>query len=52
MHFSKSPHGSKSAITMRPASVELTLMLFLFIKNFLGLKYIKTKKRREKDFRR
>ena len=36
MHFSKSPKGSKSAITMRPVSLELTLMLsFLLIQNFL-----------------
>ena len=36
MHFTKSLQGSKSAITMLPVSIELTLLLFLLIWNFLG----------------
>ena len=36
MHFSKSLWGSKLAITMRPVSIESTLLLFLLIQNFLG----------------
>ena len=35
MHFSKSLQGSKLTVTMRPVSIELTLLLFLLIKNFL-----------------
>ena len=35
MHFSKSLQGSKCAITMRPVSIESTLLLFLLIHNFL-----------------
>ena len=35
--FSKSLQGSKGAITMRPVSIESTLLLFLLIQNFLGL---------------
>ena len=31
MHFSKSLQGSRSAITMRPISIESTFLLFLFI---------------------
>ena len=37
MDFSISLQGNKSAITMRPGSIESTLLLFLLIKNFLGL---------------
>ena len=36
MRFSKSLQGSKCAITMRPISIESTLLLFLLIQNFLG----------------
>ena len=36
MHFSKLLEGRKSAITMRPVSIESTLLLFLLIQNFLG----------------
>ena len=35
MHFSKSLQGSKLTVTMRPVSIELTLLLFFLIKNFL-----------------
>ena len=35
MHFSKSFQGSKLTVTMRPVSIELTLLLFFLIKNFL-----------------
>ena len=35
MDFSKSLQGSKSAITMRPVSIESNLLLFLLIQNFL-----------------
>ena len=38
MYFSKSLQGIKSAITMRSASKESTLLLFLLTKNFLNLK--------------
>ena len=44
MHFSKSLEGSKSAITMRPVSIETTLLLFLLIQNFLGLCILTTHK--------
>ena len=40
MHFSKPLQGSKLAITMRPVSIELTLLLFFLIKNFLGYSLI------------
>ena len=36
MYFSKLFHGSKSTITMRPVSIESTLLLFLLISNFRG----------------
>ena len=35
MYFSKSLQGIKSAITMRPVSIESTLLLFLLTENFL-----------------
>ena len=38
MHFSKSLKGNKWAKTMRPVSIEPTLLLFLHIHNFLGYK--------------
>ena len=44
MHFSKSLEGSKSAITMRPVSIQTTLLLFLLIQNFLGLCILTTHK--------
>ena len=31
MYFPKSPQGSKSAITMRPVSIESTLLLFMLL---------------------
>ena len=46
MHFSKSLQGSKqlcnnkSETTMRPVSIESTLLLFLPISNFLGKDFI------------
>ena len=39
MHFSKSLQGSKGAITVRPVSIELTLLLFLQIYNIVGSSY-------------
>ena len=36
MYFSKLFQGSKSTITIRPVSIESTLLLFLLISNFLG----------------
>ena len=55
MHFSKSSQRSKSAITMHPVSIGLTLMLFLLIQNFLGETELlaiadEQKKGREKRF--
>ena len=44
MHFSKSLQESKSVLTMRPVSKELTLLLFLLIKHFLGKKQKKEAK--------
>ena len=38
MHFSKSLQRSKLAITMRPVSTKLTLLLFLLVYNFLGFR--------------
>ena len=38
MHFSKSLQKSKLAITMRPVSTKLTLLLFLLVYNFLGFR--------------
>ena len=38
MHFSKSLQRSKLAITMRPVSTKLTLLLFLLAYNFLGFR--------------
>ena len=35
MYFSKSLQGSKSAITMRPVSIEPALLLFVIIKKIL-----------------
>ena len=36
MYFSKSLQGNKSAITMRPVSIESTFVVILYIQNFLG----------------
>ena len=39
MDFSRSLQGNKRVITMRPVSVESTLLLSLLIQNFLGINY-------------
>ena len=43
MYFSKLLEGSKLAVTMRPVSIESTLLLFLLIYNFLDITNLKRK---------